>query len=73
MDVYAPHAAVADIFDMSIEEICADSLPGSEQKEKSPAPLGVELSESKRRAIERIISGSDAQADFVVEVINHMK
>lgn len=44
-----------------------------EQKEKSPAPESAELSDVKRRLIERILSGSDEQADFINELINRMK
>lgn len=45
----------------------------SDQKEKSPVPEGTELSEAKRRLIERIMSGSDDQADFVLGIIDRMK
>lgn len=58
---------IADYFEISIDELLYD------QKEKSPMPEGTELSEAKRRVIERILSGSDDQADFVLEIIERMK
>ena len=59
---------IADYFGVSVGRVL-----GSEKKEKSPTPDGVELSESKRRLIERIISSSDDQADFVLEFFDRMK
>ena len=61
--------AVAMAYNVSVEWLKGES----DQKEKSPVPEGTELSETKRRLIERIMAGSDDQADFVLGLIDRMK
>ena len=57
---------IADYFGVSVHYLLG-------AKEKSPVPEGTELSDAKRRLIEKIMSGSDDQADFVLGIIERMK
>lgn len=57
---------IADYFGVSVHYLLG-------AKEKSPTSEEVELSEVKRRLIEKIMVGSDEQADFVLEIVERMK
>ena len=53
--------AIAALFDVSVEELCTDNLPGL-NKEKSPTPLGAELTKESIQMLLDRMSAEDLSA-----------